>query len=159
MSRFFQQLVAAYMFMENNSKVNEHGERIYEGSLTDVIKQTGVSSRHYSDLRGLLLSPFEDPCIEIYQRGNSHQLSRVILRHAPSAEWEKISPGDLTGRGRAATLGLELEDAVHNLKAWRESLGEVNLRNALINFETRITRLENQVMEWEETRENGKTKT
>jgi hypothetical protein len=68
----------------------------------------------------------------------------VVLNHPPPEEWAGITGSDLTGRADSAILGVELEARTAKLETWRESLGEVNLSEVLVNFEKRIARLERE---------------
>jgi len=133
-----------YDLLLEQSKENKHGEQLFEGSVVEVYKQTGASSRYYSSIRKLLISPELDPCITFLQRGNGSQPTIINLHHPPPEDWEKISEKGLTAPRERATLLVELEAEVNRLRAWRESIGEVNLSEVVRDFEMRLTRLENK---------------
>lgn len=139
---FYKNASKTYELMEKESYVNEQEERLFVGNFSDAIKQGGISSRYYSQIRQLLLSPHTDPCIEIRQRGNSGQPSVILLRHPPPPEWGGITAGDLTGGALSATMVAELEAEVKRLQAWRETLGGMNIAEVLRDFEKRLIRLE-----------------
>jgi hypothetical protein len=141
-----------YEKLHKLSKMNEEKERIFTGNYSDVFKEVGASLAYYTPIRSLLLSPTLDPCITIYQRGNSDQPSQIRLNHPPPPEWSDLRAKDLTSASGSATLPL-LEKKVAGLVAWRESIGEVNLSEALRNFEQRLSNIEREL------RKLGKTKT
>lgn len=142
MSALYDRCVEAYEFMNQESQVNQHGERLFTGSITKIVRRTGVSSKYYSQVRQLLLSPHTDPCIEIVQRGNSEQPSVILLHHPPPPEWAGITAGDLTTDAVSATMVAELESRLSRVETWRESIGEVNLSKVLQDFERRLSKLE-----------------
>ena len=107
--------------MEERSTINEYDERIFEGSITKLVKEVGASSTYYGPIRQLLDSPHHDPCIILYRRGSAGHVSIVRLMHPPPQEWGEIPPVRLTRQGKGATLR-ELESRVEKLEArWRES--------------------------------------
>jgi len=139
----YEHTKAVYDSMLDQATKNEREEILFEGYMTHVVKSVGASTKYYSQIRKLLLSPDLDPCITIISRGNSSQPSIIQLHHPPSDEWENISRGDLTASAGDATLRLqELEARIERLQAWRESIGEVNLSEVLLDFESRIQKLE-----------------
>jgi hypothetical protein len=149
-SAVFVHAVKVYEALEKQSTINEHEERVFEGYLIDLYRQVGASSRYYSPIRKLLDSPQIDPCIEFLQRGTGAQVSIIKLNHPPPPEWSTIAESDLTGSGGGAILLAELQAQVNQLQAWRESIGEVNLSEALVDFERRLKKLERE--------SNGKAK-
>lgn len=144
-SAIYKATTATYLFLESRAKRDEDGDLIYEGSLIDAFNSTGMSSSYYTPVRKLLDSPPNDPCVTVFRRGNSTQMSLVCLNHPPPAEWKNITAGGLTAGRRIATLIVEVEGRVERLEAWRESIGEVNLSEALLNFERRIAKLEREL--------------
>lgn len=144
MSALFQHTTNIYKYMEENSELNSLGERLYVGSIQEAVRSAGASSRYYTAIRKLLGSPPDDPCIDIVQRGNTYQPSIVLLKHPPPEGWEKIPPSALTQPAVSATLIAELTEKVEQLQAWRESLGGMNIAEAMINFENRLRRLEGE---------------
>jgi hypothetical protein len=131
-----------YDKLYEESKTNEHEERLFEGSMVEVFKQTGASSRYYSSIRKLLISPELDPCVTFMQRGNGSQPTIIRLHHEPPQDWKKISQKGLTAPREGATMLLQIEAELSRLKAWRESIGEVNLSEALRDFDKRLRVLE-----------------
>jgi hypothetical protein len=141
-SALYTYLCKVYELLEERSTVDESGERTFVGSLKELFNETGASTTYYTPIRRLLDSPHDDPCITIYQRGNSNQESVIRLNHSPPEEWQKIFVRDLTGGRESATILVRMEREVEALIAWRESLGEVNIAKALVNFEKRLRALE-----------------
>lgn len=135
---------AYYELLTKHAKQNEDGELVYEGSVTDLYKQAGGSTRYYSMVRQLLLSPVGDPCIEIRRQGNSYQTSIIVLKHGPLEEWEEMRPGDLTMPALPdRVVGVETRLAA--LELWRETtFREVNIREVLRDFERRLSQLEGE---------------
>lgn len=158
-TKFYTHLVKAYEFMAERSKLNEYEERIFEGRLTEVFRRAGASSAYYSPLRKMLLSPSNDPCIEIRQRGNVGQPTIIRLIHEPPKAWKEITHGGLTAPVGGATIPVEVEGRLDRLEAWRESIREVNnLSEVLQDFENRLAKVEDQLAKERGKRENGKTK-
>ena len=120
-SALFRHTRKVYELMEERSTINEYEERIFEGSLTNLVKEVGASSTYYGPIRSLLDSPHHDPCIILYQRGSGNNPSIIRLMHPPPEEWGAIPPVDLTSPGVPATLR-ELESRVAKLEAWREEV-------------------------------------
>jgi len=131
-----------YDLLQERSKTNEHEEQLFEGSVVEVYRQVGASSRYYSSIRKLLISPELDPCITFLQRGNGSQPTIIRLHHEPPQDWKNISEKGLTAPREGAILLVELEREIKLLRAWRESIGEVNISKALRNFEKRLAKLE-----------------
>jgi hypothetical protein len=139
---FYRYVKHAYELLEERSSVNEYGERVFEGHFSKLLGELGFSKRWYSEIRSALLIPVEDPCIEIVQRGTANQNTIVILRHPPPPEWADLTAGGLTQARFRDTVYGRVEARVERLEAWRETLGGVNLAEALRNFEMRLSRLE-----------------
>lgn len=139
-----------YKSMLDNSTVNEHGEQIFEGSILELYRDTGASSSYYSMVRTVLQSPAVDPCIELRRKGNAHQASLIVLRHAPDAGLKNILPGDLT----SPRIGSRMESVERRLavvESWRESsFREVNILEILADFERRLSSLEGERAEWQD---------
>lgn len=147
MTEFFQHIKRVYEIMYERSELNEYDERIFTGKLSRVFQESGASSTYYSPIRELLLSPLNDPCIEIRQRGNVSQSSIILLRHPPPDDWSEVTHRDLTRRGGRATLGLEVEGGaarLERLEKWRESIGGVNLSEFIRTTESRLSALEQE---------------
>ena len=85
--------VRIYELMEKESETNEFGEQIFTGLLTEMFLRSGASTAYYTAARKLLLSPIDNPCIIIEQRGNSSQPSIIRLNHPPPSAWEKSHIG------------------------------------------------------------------
>jgi hypothetical protein len=146
----YRHALRVYEIMDKQSFSNSFGERAFSGKLKDVFEEAGVSKAYYRPIRQLLDSPDLDPCITILERGNASQRTLILLNHPPPPEWGVITPKDLTAPAIDATMVADLAARVERLEAWRETLGGVNLAEALRNFESRISRLEGE-------RENGET--
>jgi hypothetical protein len=124
-----------YALMYVESKVNDYGERVFEGKVTDLFKHLDVGIGNYTPIRQVLV---ESGAIVFQQRGNRMQPSVIELRGA-----EKISAEPLTRARRAAIV--KLQDVDRRLAAvenWRETTGGINLGEALRSMELRLTRLE-----------------
>jgi hypothetical protein len=146
----YRHAVRMYEIMAERSFSTKYGERAFSGKLKDVFEETGASKAYYTPIRQLLDSPDLDPCITVLERGNASQRTLIRLNHPPPPEWGVIAPKDLTAPAIGATMIVDLAARVERLEAWRETLGGVNLAEALRNFESRISRLEGE-------RENGET--
>lgn len=143
-SALYRYTCEIYKLMHKRAKVNKEKERIFVGQYSDVFRESSASFAYYSPIRSLLLSPDDDPCITYYQKGNSGQPSHIRLNHAPPEEWATITKLDLTKPREGATILARLENEVASLTAWRESIGEVNLSEALVDFEQRLSKLESE---------------
>lgn len=140
----YRHTLAVYEYMHERAVLNKHEELLFTGMFGQTIKRSGASSRYYSSIRKLLISPDLDPCVVFRQKGNATQPSEIELRHPPPREWENITEKDLTGPRERATLVADIERDVLALKTWRESIGEVNLSEVLRDYELRITKLEQE---------------
>jgi hypothetical protein len=156
-SRLYDFTVQVYRLLEERAEANEYDELIFEGYYKRLVYRTGASSTYYSLIRQLLGSPANSPCITFMQKGNVAQPSRIRLHHPPPEEWSGLSQSDLTGVRGAATLIPDLEKRVAALEAVTQTLGEVNLKKILLDFERRLLRLESKPLEKERgTGKDGK---
>lgn len=134
--------VYAALSQEASGRDGDPNDIIFTGSIVNMIKRFTNSNADYSAVRQLLLSPHNDPCIVIVQRGSRDQKSVIELRHPPLEAWRNISRGDLTGSRTADKLSVEVEGRIAALESWREPFKEVNVTKALMNIEKRLTKLE-----------------
>lgn len=144
MSKLYEHTTKVYQYMVENSETADSGEAFFKGRMTKAMKASGASSAWYSRIRDLLESPRHDPCITLFQRGNSEQDSIVRLNHPPPEAWENISAQGLTRRIQSATLDADHETRISDLEAWREPIREVNLSEVLLDLERRLKRLEEE---------------
>jgi len=129
-----------YRELENRAERNEHDILVFTGYPTKVMNYLGISKTYYSRIRDALLS---QGCIVIHQRGTVHQPSIIVLRGEPDAE--KIFAGDLTTAERAATMMERFDKRLAALEAWRIESNGTNVLMALVNIESRLSRLERLV--------------
>jgi len=129
-----------YKELEKRAERNENDILVFTGHTTKVMNYLGISSAWYSRIRDALLS---QGCIAIHQRGTIHQPSIIVLRGEPTSE--KISAEDLTSAGRTATLVERLDKRLAALEAWRIESNGTNVMLALVNIESRLSRLERLV--------------
>jgi hypothetical protein len=135
----FLHSLAFYRELDSQAETNEDGVRVFEGHTTKVLNHLGISSAWYSRIMRILE---EGDSIVTIQRGTAHQPSIIVLRGEPDEE--KISESDLTSPRHLATLVARLEKRVAALEGWRESQGGLNISNAMLSHESRISQLEQE---------------
>lgn len=116
---------------------------VYRGKITEVFNYFGLSQNYYTSIKRI----FDIcECITYLQKGTNAYPSVVVLNRPPPASVEelplklreRILPEDLTAEGEFARLRAQVE----TLTAWRETLGGINLGEAVRNIERRLSRLE-----------------
>src|SRR5215831_11578713 len=131
--------MAVYEELEKRAKLNDNGELLFIGNITEVHHFLGISTSMYSRIRRILM---EAGSVEVLQRGTGAQPSIAILHGAPDPELFTLEV--LTAPRRLATLVAQLEKRCERLEKWRESM-PLNLQEALREHETRLNELERSV--------------
>lgn len=117
---------------------------VFRGKLMDVFQSLGLSATYYSRIRRIFI---KYDCVTYLQRGTKSYDSVLVLNHAPPTAQE-ISPADLTDDPSGATMAAmadrleDLEREVSILTQWRESLGGLNILEALRDIEKRLPKRE-----------------
>lgn len=127
------------------AKVEQIGDvqyLVFRGKLGNVFNSLDVSQAYYSGVRRILV---ENECVMYVERGGRNIETVLLLLKPPDVE--KLIPDvALTNGVESATLELsEIQARLQALENWRETLGGLNIAEALRNFETRIKKLENQL--------------
>lgn len=135
----FLHSLAFYRELEKRADTNEDGIVVFEGHTTKVMNHLSISSTWYSPIMRALT---ECDCIISLQRGTVHQPSLIILRGEPTEE--NFSSGGLTPARHLATLVARLEKRVNALEGWREAQGGLNVAEAMLNLERRLSQLEQE---------------
>lgn len=130
---------AIYDLLESKStkeKLDGRNLPVFRGKLYETFRESGVSQGYYTPIFRAL----EDGhYITIVQRGNRSVDSVVVLFERPTDEM------DLTGASRPARVSPdELEGIRQEVSQIRQSLGGLNIVEALDNLERRLTKLENK---------------
>lgn len=150
-SPIYRYAAAAYQLLEEAAELNEYQELIFTGKLAATIRRAGGSSTYYSKIRELLDSPMGDPCIEVRTRGAGVTPSVVVLRHPPPEEWAGL---DLTSARATAKLSADSKTE-GRLRVFLDEIGGMNIREILIDFESRLSQLEQERDEREERQKAG----
>jgi hypothetical protein len=134
---FFEALNAA----ATTESVNGKNVRVFRGSVVEVFRSLGISQAHYSEVRAGLIN---SECVTIIQQGARGVQSIVVLHHPP-VENGFGAPKDnvLTKDSEAAILIQQLNDV-------KRLIGSINIPEALINFEQRLTELDKRVTQIEQ---------
>jgi len=112
------------------------GETVFIGKVTAAYRSVGAPVSYYSRVRALLLS---QRCIQYLARGSHAGGTVVRLDHAP----EKIYADRLTPVEPRARM--RLQDTERRVARLEARLAGLNLREMVINYETRISRLEREI--------------
>jgi hypothetical protein len=111
--------------------------RVYRGRITETYKSLGISQSYYTRVRDVLT---ESGSIEYLQQGARGVETVIVLHHAP--------PEDFTfKRLTAPPTPDKLAVRLNELEAWRDTLGNLNLQEALRNIEYRLSQLEEKSQE------------
>jgi hypothetical protein len=113
--------------------------RVWRGKLTEVFKELESSSKYYTPIRSLLT---QSGAITIVEAGSRNRDSTVVLNH-PLPTYVDLVDGGLTTAPSRATL-LAIAQRVSALEGWRETMGGINIAEALMNMEQRIVKLESK---------------
>lgn len=135
----FLHSLAFYRELEKRAELNEDGILVFEGHTTRVMRYLTISSTWYSPIMRTLAGC---DSIVVLQKGTVHQPSIVVLREPPTEE--KIFGQDLTTTRHLATLVERLEKRVNALEGWREAQGGLNVANAMLDLERRLSQLEQE---------------
>jgi len=116
--------------------------QVFRGSLTDVYNGLGIPKAYYSETIGVLKKHL---CIEVIQRGSRTTESVVVLHRPPERMFfVRTGEDDLTDAEDFAKLVTEFEK-------FRETLGGVNIAEALVAIDRRFTEVEKQMQEIRKT--------
>jgi hypothetical protein len=132
---------------------------IVETRLSYLHQELDIPGTYYAKIRAILFGGI-DPCAVMLRRGTHGMPSIVALRHPPDAE--NFTAEGLTPRPHAATLLEDATERVRKLEAWRDSLSpaeenRLNVVEAIRNHETRLVRIEAQILAILQRETNGKT--
>lgn len=128
----------------DGSASNSDSVLVFRGKLMDVFQSLGLSATYYTRIRRIFI---KYDCVSYLQRGTRSYDSVLVLNHAPPSPQE-IAPEDLTDDPSRDTIGAmadrleELEREVSILTQWRESLGGLNILEALRDIEKRLPKRE-----------------
>lgn len=117
---------------------------VFRGKLMDVFQSLGLSATYYSRIRRIFI---KYDCVTYLQRG-TRSYDSVLVLHRPPPTAENISAADLTDDPSGGTMSAmaerldELEREVSILTQWRESLGGLNILEALRDIEKRLPKRE-----------------
>jgi len=118
---------------------------VWKGSLVKTCRSIGVPK----GTERRVVAPLEYlECIQILQRGVANVPSTVVLLKPPTEEmWEDYDSG-LTSRPSLARLSRQVEDI-------SRQLGGVNLAEALLSLDRRLTAVESTISDKSETVERS----
>ena len=138
-----------YDGMKERADQYTEGTFVYHGKVTELFKELGIPQMYYSRIRRFLI---HSDCIRMVKRGARGLGSEVQLLRRPepsdeSAEIVKLSLNRLTVPSDPATVRPEFERRIGRLEKWRETLGGLNIAEAMRNFELRISKLETELQD------------
>lgn len=144
--KLFLQCLMVYNAMERaavETEINGESTKVWTGKITNLVTSLGIGLGIY----GKMMKQFNHlGCITILTQGRVGVPTEVALHFSPaSVEWTTPTR-DLTDRPDAAILEQQIRD-IH------ESLGGLNVKNALMTLESRIKQLEKEI----ETLTKGRT--
>lgn len=115
--------------------------RVFRGAIVETYRTLGISQSYYSEVRQGLIN---SECMTVLRQGSKGIQSVVILHRPPDEDSFESAKGlVLTRQDGAATLSQELDDLKH-------LIGGIRIPDALVNFEQRITELDNRVTKLEQ---------
>ncbi len=119
--------------------VNADKDGVYKGTKTGAYSALGLSQNHYTPLYSALE---EMGCIEsIHVGGRGRRIHLRLVKEPTLEEFSRVwLEKDLTKRVAAATL-------LSRVEAVERRLPDLNLTDALLNFELRIKKLENLLLD------------
>lgn len=141
---------ALYKLMDDEAQEREVGGdkvRVWEGFLTHAVKTVGIPDGVYRRVFTLL----EDTgCVQLISRGARGYPSMVVLLNPPTEDRLR-SPQVLTRREDAATLLARTQEFI-------DSLGGLNIAEAVVNIEERLQALEARTSKLERGQNAKKSK-
>lgn len=133
-------IIAVYHAMEEDS-VEENGTRFWRGSLTQLVRELGVSMTYYAAVFGVL---YDNGFCALVDRGGRSKPSTIALLQEPTKSL--LTP--LTWEGPATRLSL-----VTRIEALESSTGGMYVVGALEEIEKRLKAIESKL----KGKSNGKT--
>lgn len=155
---FVNHCITVYNALDDRAKIHDlkSGDkaRVFAGSYTEVFKATGLSRTYYTSTRRALE---KHNAILIIQKGSRGADTVIALRGLPE-NWEidGWNDGRLTKPPEYDRLRIEVQEQLADIK---KDTGGINVAAALMQFESRVEKLEKQVAELQkQTKSKTKTK-
>jgi hypothetical protein len=118
---------------------------VWRGRITEAFKELGATSKYYTPVRAILV---KTGAITIVEAGSRNKDSIVVLNDPlpGPAELAPILAGlDLTGTRPGAKVWADVERRLSALEGWRETVGGINIAEALRDLEQRLASVEKLV--------------
>lgn len=153
---FIQHCITLYNALDDRARIQKlpSGDkaRVFAGNYTEAYHATGLSRTYYSSTRKALE---KHNAILVLQKGSRGADTVLVLRGLPET-WDIEGWND--GSGKVLTTGRDYATLRSDVDTLQESLGGINVKAALLQFEKRVIALETQIEEITKSKRNTKEK-